>query len=122
MWAPLHRRSSIPSRWSTTTTPECSRATRSSSRPVRWVLLAEVTPAWWAYTEKESEETMVVQLLCLPFAGAGASFFVPWRSDRVRVHAVQLPGRERRIAEEPYRDVHEAMDAALKELDATPEG
>jgi surfactin synthase thioesterase subunit len=65
---------------------------------------------------------MVVQLLCLPFAGAGASFFVPWRSDRVRVHAVQLPGRERRIAEEPYRDVHEAMDAALKELDAMPEG
>lgn len=47
-------------------------------------------------------------LLCVPFAGAGASFFHPWRAlaaGRWRVVAVELPGRERRIMEEPERDV-----------------
>ena len=42
-------------------------------------------------------------LLCVPFAGAGASFFHPWRAlagDRWRVAAVELPGRERRLLED----------------------
>ncbi|MEU8652062.1 alpha/beta fold hydrolase [Streptomyces sp. NPDC048737] len=50
-------------------------------------------------------------LLCVPFAGAGASFFHPWRAlaaERWRVVPVELPGRERRILEEPYRNVVEA--------------
>jgi surfactin synthase thioesterase subunit len=51
-------------------------------------------------------------LLCLPFAGAGASFFRPWRklTRGAEVIAVQLPGREERLAEEPYRSVAEAVD------------
>ncbi|ALG10940.1 thioesterase II family protein [Kibdelosporangium phytohabitans] len=58
-------------------------------------------------------------LVCLPFAGVGASFFHPWSvaaSDRLRVVAPQLPGRERRIDEEPYRDVHAAVDGLLHDL------
>ena len=63
---------------------------------------------------------MPVQLLCLPFAGAGGSFFHPWRElgvEGVTPYPVQLPGRERRIAEPPYTDVHRAADGLLPEID-----
>ncbi|WBB91166.1 alpha/beta fold hydrolase [Verrucosispora sp. WMMC514] len=56
-------------------------------------------------------------LLCVPFAGAGASFFHPWRelaAGRWRVTSVELPGRERRFLEEPYRNV---VEAARTEVD-----
>jgi len=56
-------------------------------------------------------------LLCVPFAGAGASFFHPWRAlsaGRWRVVAFELPGRERRMLETPYRNV---VEAATKEVD-----
>ncbi|MET7437620.1 thioesterase II family protein [Streptomyces sp. NPDC005496] len=57
-------------------------------------------------------------LLCVPFAGAGPSFFHPWRelaAGRWRVSAVELPGRERRLMEPPYRNV---VEAAKTEVDA----
>ena len=55
-------------------------------------------------------------LLCLPFAGAGASAFRHW--DRIcgpslEILPVQLPGREDLIDEEPYRDAGEAADGLL---------
>ncbi|MEW2160002.1 alpha/beta fold hydrolase [Streptomyces sp. NPDC007189] len=56
-------------------------------------------------------------LLCVPFAGAGPSFFHPWQKlagDRWRVLSVELPGRERRILETPYRNV---VEAAKSEVD-----
>ncbi|OKJ19551.1 thioesterase [Streptomyces sp. CB00316] len=58
-------------------------------------------------------------LLCIPFAGAGASVFRPWVplcGDRFDVVAVQLPGREQRFAEEPYRDVAVAVEGLLPEV------
>ncbi|CRK56696.1 putative thioesterase [Alloactinosynnema sp. L-07] len=59
-------------------------------------------------------------LLCLPFAGAGASFYFPWRdraADGIDVVPVQLPGRERLIAEDPYTDMHAAADRLAARLD-----
>src|SRR5215207_599809 len=56
-------------------------------------------------------------LVCVPFAGAGPSFFHPWRercAGRWRVAAVELPGRERRILETPYRN---AVEAARNSVD-----
>jgi surfactin synthase thioesterase subunit len=56
-------------------------------------------------------------LLCVPFAGAGPSFFHPWRelsADRWRVVPVELPGREKRFLETPYRNV---VEAAKNEVD-----
>ncbi|MFI6985630.1 thioesterase II family protein [Embleya sp. NPDC050154] len=56
-------------------------------------------------------------LLCVPFAGAGPSFFHPWRApaaDRWRVLSVELPGRERRILETPYRNVVEAAENEIE--------
>jgi surfactin synthase thioesterase subunit len=60
-------------------------------------------------------------LLCVPFAGAGASFFHPWRelsAGRWRLMPLELPGRERRLLEEPYTDVAEA---AKSEADGVAE-
>lgn len=58
-------------------------------------------------------------LLCAPFAGAGPSFFHPWRAlsaDRWRVVPVELPGRERRILEAPYRNVVEAARGSVDDI------
>ncbi|MFF4582185.1 thioesterase II family protein [Streptomyces sp. NPDC001373] len=58
-------------------------------------------------------------LLCVPFAGAGPSFFHPWRelaAGRWRVTSVELPGRERRIMEEPYRNVFEAAKGSVDDV------
>lgn len=60
-------------------------------------------------------------LLCVPFAGGGASFFHPWRricADAVEVVALQLPGRERRFAEAPQTSVAEAVPDLVRQLPA----
>jgi surfactin synthase thioesterase subunit len=54
-----------------------------------------------------------VPLLCLPFAGAGATFYRPWQETGVSgvdVQALQLPGREGRAAEPLHVDLHAAAD------------
>ncbi|MFF5185596.1 thioesterase II family protein [Streptomyces sp. NPDC000345] len=61
-------------------------------------------------------------LVCLPFAGAGASFFRPWQrvaGERLTVLPLQLPGRERRIDEDPYTDARTATDGLLADLRST---
>jgi surfactin synthase thioesterase subunit len=62
---------------------------------------------------------MDMPLLCLPFAGAGASFYTAW--DGVGVPGVDvlpllLPGRERRILDDPYTDVHDAAEGLLPQV------
>ncbi len=54
------------------------------------------------------------QLFCLPYAGAGASAYHRWPAaigPDVEVLAVQLPGRENRIAEDPDFDLGELAGA-----------
>ncbi|WP_158206632.1 thioesterase II family protein [Pseudoduganella flava] len=49
-----------------------------------------------------------MRLICIPFAGGGASAFRPWGaalSARLEVVAVQPPGRESRFREAPLRDI-----------------
>lgn len=60
-----------------------------------------------------------IPLVCLPFAGAGASFFYPWNAaagENIEVVAIQLPGREWRIGEEPYLDASTAADDLFAEI------
>ncbi|NGY62598.1 thioesterase [Lentzea sp. NEAU-D13] len=60
-----------------------------------------------------------VKLLCLPYAGAGASFYRHWQrqaGDALEIVPLQLPGRERLMDAEPYRDVHQAADGLLADL------
>ncbi|WP_030565074.1 thioesterase II family protein [Streptomyces aureocirculatus] len=66
-----------------------------------------------------SDKQQRTTLVCVPFAGAGASFFHPWRAlagDRFRVVAVELPGRERRLLETPYRNVCEAARGTVEDV------
>ena len=51
------------------------------------------------------------RLLCFPYSGGSASLFRPWCDalGAIEVCAVQLPGRQRRIAEAPCRRVDEAV-------------
>ncbi len=51
-------------------------------------------------------------LLCLPFAGGGASSFHSWQRvspDEVEILPLQLPGRERRFDEVPLTSIHAAV-------------
>ncbi|WP_328649582.1 alpha/beta fold hydrolase [Amycolatopsis sp. NBC_00348] len=55
-------------------------------------------------------------VICLPFAGAGASFFRAWQPlapESLDVVAVQLAGREERFVDEPHADVGRALDDVL---------
>ncbi|MFE9613509.1 thioesterase II family protein [Streptomyces sp. NPDC006012] len=64
------------------------------------------------------QETPHTTLVCLPFAGAGASFFRPWSAltESLTIHPLQLPGRERLIDVEPYRDTATAVEGLFKDL------
>ncbi|PYC69273.1 thioesterase [Micromonospora arborensis] len=62
---------------------------------------------------------MPTPLICLPFAGAGTSYYHGWRplcGDRFDIRPGLLPGRERRIDVAPLRDVHAAVDDLLPTL------
>lgn len=54
---------------------------------------------------------MKLPLVCVPFAGAGASVFRPWRdlaAESFEVVPVQLPGRDELFIEDPYTSLSEA--------------
>jgi medium-chain acyl-[acyl-carrier-protein] hydrolase len=62
-----------------------------------------------------------LRLFCLPYAGGGASIFRRWAERlpaSIEVCAVQLPGRENRLSEEPFTRIEplvEALGAALRD-------
>ncbi|MFV2114048.1 thioesterase II family protein [Micromonospora sp. LOL_025] len=61
----------------------------------------------------------VTSLLCFPYAGAGASVYQPWQRvapPDLEILPVQLPGREKRFVEEPYRRMEQAVDGLLDEV------
>ncbi|WP_048746031.1 thioesterase II family protein [Paenibacillus sp. P22] len=66
-----------------------------------------------------------IRLFCFPFAGAGASFYNGWNEllgDSAEVVPIQLPGRERQIAEEPYRRIQAAADDFARMIEAQSDG
>lgn len=63
-------------------------------------LLPESPYVWRAKKPRRTH-----RLICFPHAGAGASAFADWASlmpPEIELAAVQLPGRQNRIAEEPF--------------------
>ncbi|WP_257458980.1 thioesterase II family protein [Archangium lipolyticum] len=55
-----------------------------------------------------------LRVFCFPYAGGGASIYNNWGAAlpaSVEVCAVQLPGRERRILEQPFRQIPTLLDA-----------
>jgi medium-chain acyl-[acyl-carrier-protein] hydrolase len=60
-----------------------------------------------------------IRLFCFPFAGAGASVFNSWSrwlSPEVELFLVNLPGRDSRIREEPYRQLKLLVDPLTQGL------
>jgi medium-chain acyl-[acyl-carrier-protein] hydrolase len=60
-----------------------------------------------------------IQLVCFPYAGGGASLFRPWvrlLPAEIDVCAVQLPGRENRLAEPPFTRVQPLVEKAAQQL------
>ncbi|HYP22111.1 MAG TPA: thioesterase domain-containing protein [Actinomycetota bacterium] len=61
----------------------------------------------WTVVPKPNADPRV-RLFCFPYAGGSATTYRTWSDvlpPDVEVQAIQLPGREWRLKEEPYRDV-----------------
>lgn len=60
-----------------------------------------------------------LRLFCFPYAGGGASAFRDWAAALpagMELCAVQLPGRESRMAEQPYRSLPELLPPLVQGL------
>ena len=60
------------------------------------------------------------RLFCFPHAGGGPAFFRPWCREfapDVDVRPIQLPGRETRLGEQPYRRLADLLDPLCAALD-----
>ena len=56
------------------------------------------------------------RLFCVPYAGGGAAVFRRWTpalADDVELVALQLPGRESRLAERAFESIAEIVEAVL---------
>lgn len=65
------------------------------------------SPNGWLISPKVSNQT-TLRLFCFPYSGAGASVYYKWAEilpGSIEVCAVQLPGRETRLMEEPYTEL-----------------
>jgi len=65
------------------------------------------------------KSSTTIPLICIPFAGAGASFYHQWPAVNLSsavIKPLQLPGRERQIAIEPFTDLKKAADVLVKEV------
>lgn len=72
----------------------------------------------WIHFFKPQEDA-AVRLFCLPFAGGGAQSFSGWAErlpPGIDLCAIQLPGREMRMRETPFADVHALIDAMAPAL------
>jgi surfactin synthase thioesterase subunit len=67
---------------------------------------------------REPSETSAVRLFCIPYSGCGASMYRRWPRflGDVEVCAVQLPGRENRLREEPYGSYESMADDLAEAL------
>ena len=60
-----------------------------------------------------------IRLLCAPHAGGGASLFKAWADDvapHIEIVAVQLPGRESRMLEDPVSDMPSIVEPLFDEV------
>lgn len=74
----------------------------------------------WFATRAVPADTAVAQLFCLPFAGGGAAAFRAWSAGlpaSIELLPVHLPGRERRIADDPDFTIAEVADAIAERAD-----
>lgn len=69
----------------------------------------------WIYRPRPNHQAQL-RLICIPYAGGGASIFRSWPADLpndVDVWAVRLPGRENRLSETPYSRIAPLVEALI---------
>jgi medium-chain acyl-[acyl-carrier-protein] hydrolase len=75
--------------------------------------VASAAGRWFGRARRSAAEEAPARLFCFPPAGGGAALFRPWGTELVPdidVRAVQLPGRESRIDEAPYRRLDQLLE------------
>ncbi|RAG85058.1 thioesterase [Streptacidiphilus pinicola] len=77
--------------------------------------LVPETPYIW----RAKQPAATRRLVCFPHAGAGAAAYADWAAllpPQIELVAVQLPGRQNRIAEEPFTEVDVLVDVLVHAL------
>jgi surfactin synthase thioesterase subunit len=101
-----------------------SRLLRWSVQSIAEVLLPSAPAATMIRLKSLVAHPMArVRLLCIPYAGAGIVSFRPWAKllpPHVEAFAVQLPGRENRIADTPFTDWGAMRHALIDAVSALP--
>jgi surfactin synthase thioesterase subunit len=83
--------------------------------PLDHLELAPETPYIW----RARRPGATCRLICFPHAGAGAGAYSEWAAllpPQVELAAVQLPGRQNRIGEDPFTDVGPLLDVLVHAL------
>lgn len=83
-------------------------------------LLTEQTVRSWL-VRPEPRPQAGAHLFCLPYAGGGAAAYRPWLSylpSTLELQAVQLPGREARLREQPLRRMDQLVAALAPVIEA----
>ena len=78
----------------------------------------------WPRSRRAGDRTSA-RLVCVPYAGGGASVFRAWSEllpPDVEVVPVQLPGRENRLGEAPYEELSELVVALAAALEIYDDG
>ena len=73
----------------------------------------------WPAGQSRLQTPAPTRLLCLPYAGSGASVYRSWRGaiPGIEVVPVQLPGREERRKEDAHRELRELIECLVWSLD-----
>ena len=72
---------------------------------------------WIAYHRPRANPRL--RLFCFPYAGVAASIYRTWQDElpeEIEVCPVQLPGREGRMREEPFRQMGPLVDALVEAM------
>src|SRR5262245_39152921 len=67
---------------------------------------------WFPRVRAATATAPMLRLFCLPYAGGGAAIFRGWPQvlpPMIEVRPIQLPGRENRISEKPFRQIVELI-------------
>ncbi|MGK8486674.1 thioesterase domain-containing protein [Nocardia asiatica] len=91
-------------------TATVSMALTAASAPARPLATGELT------IHRMTAGTPTLRLFCWPFAGGKAAAYTPWRRelpDWVELCVVELPARQRHLAQTPIRRFTDLVDAAL---------